>query len=146
LAAVVRNRLDHDSAKDAFGVHALGGVVGLVLAGTLATSSGGGAGARGALLAGGRQLAVQLLCCVVAAAYAGLMTWVVLKVVDATFGLYVARAGKATVPEPRPQLVETPGRAAAQPQRLHEPDVTPSAGMAVTFDAESSHMPVRMLD
>ena len=70
-------------------MHGVGGVVGTILTGVFVDASFGGVGyAKGMTMAS--QVGVQLLGVAAAAAWCGIMTWVILKVIDATLGLRVS--------------------------------------------------------
>jgi len=87
--ASLKKMLGYDDSLDAFGVHAMGGIVGAMLTGVFVSSSFGGAGfAEGVTM--GHQLAVQakaVLCTIV---YDAVATFVILKVIDVIVGLRVA--------------------------------------------------------
>ncbi len=84
--SLARRRLEGHPSRSVFGVHALGGLTGILLTGILAHGS-NGAGVRGALFGNVRQLAAQLLCCGAVAIYAGMLTLGILKALKATIGL-----------------------------------------------------------
>jgi Amt family ammonium transporter len=84
--SIARRRLDGHPSRSAFGVHALGGLTGILLTGILARGVNGG-GVRGALFGNVRQLVAQLLCCAAVAIYAGALTLGILKALKATIGL-----------------------------------------------------------
>ena len=87
---LLKNRFGYDDALDAFGVHGIGGAAGAVLTGVFATAALTGDAIGGGLIAGNARLVgVQLLGVVAAAAYAVIVTVVILKVVKATVGLRV---------------------------------------------------------
>jgi Amt family ammonium transporter len=85
---VVRGRVD--DALDVFGVHGIGGMIGALATGIFATKAINPAGADGLLFGNPGQLAVQALAVVVVAAYAAVVTWGLLKLVDVVFGLRVS--------------------------------------------------------
>lgn len=80
----------YDDALDAFGVHGVGGFWGAIATGIWATKSVNPAGADGALWGNPAQLGVQARAAVVTAVYAFVVSWVLLKIVDATLGLRVS--------------------------------------------------------
>ena len=72
-----------------FGVHAVGGIVGAILTGVFAFPALGGVWDPGdATMAG--QVWVQVKSVLFTIVYTGVITWVLLKVVDATMGLRVS--------------------------------------------------------
>jgi Amt family ammonium transporter len=84
--ALVRRRVASRPSRSAFGVHALGGLTGILLTGVLARGA-NGVGVRGALFGNVRVLAAQLLCCAAVAIYAAALTLGILKTLKATIGL-----------------------------------------------------------
>jgi Amt family ammonium transporter len=88
---MMKERLGYDDALDAFGVHGVGGLLGALLTGVFAQKSLNEAGANGLLFGNPKQLVLQALACLAAAAYAVVLTLVILKVIDALVGLRVSR-------------------------------------------------------
>jgi Amt family ammonium transporter len=88
--AVVRlkRRLGYDDSLDAFGVHGVGGFVGAILTGVFVHDRFGGAGLGDASLAG--QVANQFIGAGATIVYCGLVSFVLLKVIDAMIGLRVS--------------------------------------------------------
>lgn len=87
--AFLKKMLGYDDSLDAFGVHAIGGIVGAMLTGVFVSSSFGGAGlAEGVSMA--HQLAVQGEAVLYTIVYDAVVTFVILKVVDMIIGLRVA--------------------------------------------------------
>src|SRR5262245_26758651 len=87
---LLKGRFGYDDALDAFGVHGVGGALGALLTGVLASKAFNSAGADGLLLGGGGVFLTQLIGVVAAAAYAAGVSFVILKVLDATVGLRVS--------------------------------------------------------
>ncbi|MBA2459169.1 MAG: ammonium transporter [Gemmatimonadales bacterium] len=85
---VVRGRLD--DSLDVFGVHGVGGVVGALATGIFATKLVNPAGNDGLLYGNAALVGVQAIAIVAVAAYAALVTWGLLKLVDALVGLRVS--------------------------------------------------------
>jgi Amt family ammonium transporter len=85
---VVRRRVD--DALDVFGVHGIGGIIGALLTGVFATTSVNEAGVDGLLYGNPAQLGIQAVAVVVVATYAAAVTWGLLKVIDAIWGLRVS--------------------------------------------------------
>jgi Amt family ammonium transporter len=90
-AILLKGRLGYDDTLDAFGVHGVGGALGALLTGLFATKAVNAAGADGLLAGNGQLVLEQLAGVVVAAAYAGLVSFVLLKVLDRVLGLRVER-------------------------------------------------------
>ena len=82
----VKQRLGYDDSLDVFGVHGVGGFVGTILAGVFCASIFGGN--QGDISIVG-QVTTQLFAALGAAVYTGILTWIILKVVDAVVGLRV---------------------------------------------------------
>ena len=89
LAVVkVKHALGYDDSLDAFGVHGIGGIVGAILTGVFVDASLGGAGlAEGATIAG--QVGLQALGVIATIVYCGVVSFILLKVLDAVIGLRV---------------------------------------------------------
>jgi Amt family ammonium transporter len=75
---------------DAFGVHGVGGALGALLTGVFATKA-WGAPADGLLRGGVTTFFTQVIGIVVAAAYSVVVSFVLLKLIDATLGLRVSK-------------------------------------------------------
>jgi Amt family ammonium transporter len=91
-AVLLKYKYGYDDSLDAFGVHGVGGLTGALLTGVFAQKALNEAGADGLLAGNPRQLFVQLVACGATAAYAGLITWGLLKLIDKFIGLRVAPA------------------------------------------------------
>jgi Amt family ammonium transporter len=89
LAVVkVKVALGYDDSLDAFGVHGIGGIVGALLTGVFIDAGLGGAGLpEGVTMM--HQVALQALGVVTTIAYCGIVSFVILKVLDAVIGLRV---------------------------------------------------------
>jgi len=74
-----RSRTRIDDSLDVFAGHGVGGLTGALLTGVLAQKVWNSAGSDGVLFGNPHQLAVQALACLSAAAYAGIMTFAILK-------------------------------------------------------------------
>ena len=87
LGVMLKHRVGYDDALDAFGIHGLGGAVGAVLTGVVASSAWNDAG-RDGLAYGGTALFVEnLLSVLVVGLYAGVVSRGLLWLVDRTIGL-----------------------------------------------------------
>jgi Amt family ammonium transporter len=90
LAATRLKRiLGYDDSLDVFGVHAVGGIIGAVLTGVTAGTLGGSGLPEGVSIGG--QVWVQTKSVLFTAAWSGIGTLVILKLVDATVGVRVSR-------------------------------------------------------
>jgi Amt family ammonium transporter len=85
----LKRKLGYDDSLDAFGVHGVGGIVGALLTGVFAAPVLGGAGFSDGINSIGVQLGRQLVGVAVTFVYSGVVSFVVLKLIDATLGLRV---------------------------------------------------------
>ena len=86
--AFLKKSMGYDDSLDAFGVHGVGGMVGAVLTGIFVSSSFGGAGlADGMTMAS--QVFVQIKAVAITIVYCAIVTFIILKVLDAVVGLRV---------------------------------------------------------
>jgi len=90
LAAVkLKGMLGYDDSLDAFGVHGIGGIIGALLTGVFVDASLGGVGlADGVSM--GAQVGKQFLGIIATIIYDGVLTFIILKVIDALIGLRVS--------------------------------------------------------
>jgi Amt family ammonium transporter len=86
MVAYVKPKLGYDDALDAFGVHGIGGILGALLTGLLATPA-VQAAYSGAFFGNPKQFMIQVLAVVVTIIYSGLGTFILFKIVDKVFGL-----------------------------------------------------------
>jgi len=87
-AARMKRALGYDDSLDAFGVHAIGGIIGAMLTGVFADASLGGVGlADGVSIAS--QLGTQAIGVLATLAYTAVVSLILLKIVDAVVGLRV---------------------------------------------------------
>jgi len=86
--ANLKKALGYDDSLDAFGVHAVGGIVGALLTGVFVSSSLGGAGFADGMNMGS-QLMVQAEAIAATVIYDAIVTFIILKVIDALIGLRV---------------------------------------------------------
>jgi Amt family ammonium transporter len=84
----LKRRLHIDDSLDVSPVHGIGGVIGTILTGVFVDARLGGVGFHPGMTIGG-QVGVQVLGVAAAAAWCAVMTYVILKVIDATLGLRV---------------------------------------------------------
>ncbi len=80
-AVTMKSKLGYDDTLDVFGIHGIGGLVGALLTGVLAVEPFAGSM--------GKQVVAQAIGAVAAAAYAMVVSWILLKIIDATIGLRV---------------------------------------------------------
>ena len=89
-AVKLKRMLGYDDSLDVFGVHAVGGIIGALLTGVFCAESLGGAGFG--VEAGGMaaQMRVQFIGVFATVIYAGVASYIILKVVDLALGLRVS--------------------------------------------------------
>jgi ammonium transporter, Amt family len=85
----LKRRFNYDDSLDVFGVHGVGGLTGILLAGVFATASIGGT--SGLIEGNPQQLLIQLYGVVVTLVWSGGVTFVLLKLVSAFVPLRVSR-------------------------------------------------------
>ena len=88
-AAKLKRTFGYDDTMDVFGVHGVGGIIGALLTGVFCAESLGGAGfgvEEGGIAA---QVSVQALGIAATAIYTGIVSFILLKIIDATIGLRV---------------------------------------------------------
>jgi Amt family ammonium transporter len=89
-AVQLRTKLTRiDDALDVWGVHGVGGTVGVLAAGLLATKTVNPDGPNGLLYGEPAQFLIQLFAAVVIWVYSAGVTWLILKLIDLTIGLRV---------------------------------------------------------
>lgn len=87
-ATVLKHRLGYDDSLDAFGVHGIGGIIGALLTGIFASEQLGGLGLACESIAD--QVGVQCVSIVFTVVYSGVLSYAILKLVDAVVGLRVS--------------------------------------------------------
>uniref|UniRef100_UPI00258CA710 ammonium transporter n=1 Tax=Achromobacter sp. TaxID=134375 RepID=UPI00258CA710 len=87
-AVYMKEMIGYDDSLDAFGVHAIGGILGALLTGVFAVKAIGGT--AGVLEGNTMQLLIQAKGVAVTIGYDAVVTWVILKVVDMLLGLRVS--------------------------------------------------------
>jgi Amt family ammonium transporter len=85
----LKRRFNYDDSLDVFGVHGIGGMTGILLAGVFATASIGGT--SGLIEGNPQQLAIQLYGVVVTLAWSGGATYLLLKLVSAFVPIRVSQ-------------------------------------------------------
>jgi Amt family ammonium transporter len=88
-ATRLKRTFGYDDSLDVFGVHGVGGIIGALLTGVFADAALGGAGLAEGMTIGG-QVWVQLLGVLFTLVYTGVLSFVILKVLDLTIGLRVS--------------------------------------------------------
>jgi len=85
----MKRALNIDDSLDVFPVHGVGGLLGTLLTGILVSSAFGGIGYPDQVTMGG-QFVTQLVGVVAVGLWSGVLTWILLKLVDAVSGMRVA--------------------------------------------------------
>jgi len=87
-ATKMKRAFGYDDSLDAFGVHAIGGIIGALLTGVCVDASFGGAGlADGVTM--GAQLGKQVIGVLTTVVYTGVVSFILLKIIDMVIGLRV---------------------------------------------------------
>lgn len=86
MVSVVKHKLGYDDSLDAFGVHGIGGIIGAIATGLLATPA-IQSSYSGLFYGNPKQLWIQLIATVTTMVFSGVMTFVIFKIVDKFFGI-----------------------------------------------------------
>jgi len=89
VALNAKTKFRYDDSLDAFGVHGVGGTLGTLMAGLFASVAINAAGANGLLFGNAKQFFVQAGAVALVALYSFVVSFVMLKVLDALMGLRV---------------------------------------------------------
>jgi Amt family ammonium transporter len=73
------------------GVHGVGGIWGALATGLFASKAMNAAGADGLFFGNPSQLGIQFIAVLTTVVYSFVLSWILLKIVDAIFGLRVAK-------------------------------------------------------
>jgi len=84
----IKRALGYDDSLDAFGVHAIGGIIGALLTGVFAAKGLGGVGLADGMTIG-KQVVIQFKAVLITIGYTAVATFVILKVIDLIVGLRV---------------------------------------------------------
>jgi ammonium transporter, Amt family len=85
----MKRQLNVDDSLDVFPVHGVGGLLGTLLTGIFVSASFGGVGYPDKVTMG-EQFVTQLIGVAATAVWSGVLTWIILKIVDAIAGMRVA--------------------------------------------------------
>lgn len=88
-ATKLKHAFKYDDSLDAFGVHAIGGIVGALLTGIFVSAALGGAGLAEGVTMGG-QVWIQMIAVAATIVYDAVVTFIILKFVGAIIGLRVS--------------------------------------------------------
>ncbi len=86
-AITLKAKLQFDDSLDTFPVHGVGGTVGAILTGIFATTEVNAAGKDGLLRGNFNQFLIQIVAVAIAYVFAGIGTFILLKILAATVGL-----------------------------------------------------------
>jgi Amt family ammonium transporter len=90
FVAVVKTKFGYDDSLDAFGVHGIGGIWGALATGLWATKAVNSGGSNGLFYGNPGQFLIQLKAVVITIVYSFIVSFVLLKIVDAFMGLRVS--------------------------------------------------------
>jgi len=96
LAVSLKSKLGYDDSLDVVGVHGVGGTWGAIATGLFASKLINEAGNNGLFFGNAGQIGVQALSVIAAWAYSFILTFIILKVLDATMGLRVSEEDEST--------------------------------------------------
>ncbi len=89
-STTLKRKLGYDDSLDVFGVHGVGGIIGTLLCGIFVAKSLGGQGlAEGMTM--GSQFTAQLIAVIITIVYCGVVSFILLKIIDAAVGLRVSQ-------------------------------------------------------
>ena len=88
-ATTLKRKIGYDDSLDVFGVHAVGGIIGALLTGVFAAEALGGAGFGSGISSIGEQVQTQAIGIIVTVVYTGVVSFILLKVIDGVMGLRV---------------------------------------------------------
>ncbi|MDP2921111.1 MAG: ammonium transporter [Candidatus Omnitrophota bacterium] len=93
--AVIKPRLGYDDSLDAFGVHGISGILGIIATGLFASKTINPLGSDGLFFGNPHQLFVQTLAVLATVVYSASVTFIIFKAVDKTIGMRVSEKEEA---------------------------------------------------
>ncbi len=90
MVSVVKHKFGYDDSLDAFGVHGIGGIIGALATGLLATPTIQSA-YSGLFYGNPKQFYLQLIATVVTIVFSGVMTFILFKIVDKLVGIRASK-------------------------------------------------------
>ncbi|GMQ83613.1 MAG: ammonium transporter [Gammaproteobacteria bacterium] len=87
-STTIKRAMGYDDSLDVFGVHAIGGIIGAILTGVFVGSLGGSGLAEGVSM--GQQVWIQTKAVAFTVAYVGVVSFILLKLIDLVMGLRVS--------------------------------------------------------
>ena len=88
-STTLKRAMGYDDSLDVFGIHAVGGIIGAILTGVFCAEFLGGAGFGGDITSIGAQIRVQAIGVGATIVYTGIVSFIILKVLDGIMGLRV---------------------------------------------------------
>ena len=88
-ATTLKRKIGYDDSLDVFGVHAVGGIIGALLTGVFAAQALGGAGFGDGINSIGGQVQTQAIGIIATIIYTGVVSFILLKIIDSVMGLRV---------------------------------------------------------
>jgi Amt family ammonium transporter len=88
---LLKRKLGYDDSLDAFGVHGAGGTLGAIMTGVFASTAVAGSPDAVGLVEGGSVIVNQIIATLVTWVFAAAVSFVLLKILDATMGLRVSQ-------------------------------------------------------
>jgi Amt family ammonium transporter len=92
LAVLAKPKLGYDDSLDVVGVHGVGGIWGALATGLFASKAVNAAGADGLFFGNPGQLGIQFVAVMTTIIYSFVVSWILLKIVDAILGLRVDKS------------------------------------------------------
>jgi len=91
LAVLLKVKLAYDDSLDVVGVHGVGGLWGALATGLFASKAVNAAGADGLFFGNPAQLGIQVVAVAATIVYSFVLSYLLLKAIDATMGLRVPK-------------------------------------------------------
>ena len=88
-STTLKRAMGYDDSLDVFGIHAVGGIIGAILTGVFCAEFLGGAGFGGDITSISAQITVQAVGVGATTVYTGIVSFIILKVLDGIMGLRV---------------------------------------------------------
>ena len=88
-ATALKRKIGYDDSLDVFGIHGVGGIIGALLTGIFAAEVLGGAGFGDGISGIGGQLLTQATGIIATIVYTGIVSFILLKILDSVMGLRV---------------------------------------------------------
>lgn len=96
FAVNMKGKIGLDDSLDVVGIHGVGGVIGTICLGIFASKAVNQGGADGLLAGNPAFLGTQLFGLIIVGGYAFMVSWGLLKIIDAIFGLRVSKEAEIT--------------------------------------------------